>query len=647
MVTEYPVNSPTDVAAGPDGNLWFTNIHGTIGRITPAGTIASYSIPTANSDPGGIARGTDGNLWFTEFEGDKIGRITPTGTITEYPLPAGNTEPDDITAAEDGTLWFTQAGTHKIGRITPAGDVIEYPLASDSEADGIAAGPDGNVWFTDDSNQEIGRITPQGQVTEYPLPTGDRAPGAIAAGPDGDLWFTEADNNIGRITPNGQITEYPLPSAGSGPNGIAAGPDGNVWFAEEDGNRIGQIITGAGAAVVRAPSVMVPARRGVPATCQGEQWADWAGQQPALDAPSATPPGVQWLLDGTPIPGATGQSYTPVAGDVGHQLACTVAATYQLLDVTALTTSIGVNVIASPTPVREFPAGTASSGIAAGVDGNLWFTEFNGNQIARITPAGKITEYPVPTGGAKAGRDHGRAGRQPVVCGVGRRPDRAGHALGADHRVPRPDRQQRTRPPDRDRARTATSGSPSTRGRPDRTDHTLGPVTDLGPIAGNAGRQDHAPGPTATSGLRGRGDQIGRITPRGRSRSSRSGRGRSPDDSRRDPTATSGSPSARQPDRTDHPAGPDHRVPASRPWQPPHRSRWGRTASLVHRGEQRRDRPDHARRADHRVQRSDRQQLPLEHCGGPGRQPVVHRERRQRHRTGAHRRRGGSCIHRA
>ena len=57
MVTEYPVNSPTDVAAGPDGNLWFTNIHGMIGRITPAGTITSYSIPTANSDPGGIARG--------------------------------------------------------------------------------------------------------------------------------------------------------------------------------------------------------------------------------------------------------------------------------------------------------------------------------------------------------------------------------------------------------------------------------------------------------------------------------------------------------------------------------------------------------------------------------------------------------------
>jgi streptogramin lyase len=47
-----------------------------------------------------------------------------------------------------------------------------------------------------------------------------------------------------------------------------------------------------------------------------------------------------------------------------------------------------------PTPtvaqpfVTEFPLPTANSipaGITAGPDGNLWFTEFNGNQIGRIT----------------------------------------------------------------------------------------------------------------------------------------------------------------------------------------------------------------------------------------------------------------------
>ena len=50
----------------------------------------------------------------------------------------------------------------------------------------------------------------------------------------------------------------------------------------------------------------------------------------------------------------------------------------------------------------EFPIPTASSrptGITAGPDGNLWFTEFNGNKIGRITPAGVITEFPIPSAG--------------------------------------------------------------------------------------------------------------------------------------------------------------------------------------------------------------------------------------------------------
>lgn len=33
----------------------------------------------------------------------------------------------------------------------------------------------------------------------------------------------------------------------------------------------------------------------------------------------------------------------------------------------------------------------------AGPDGNLWFTEFEANQIGRIRPSGTITEFPVPT----------------------------------------------------------------------------------------------------------------------------------------------------------------------------------------------------------------------------------------------------------
>src|SRR5438128_1529458 len=50
--------------------------------------------------------------------------------------------------------------------------------------------------------------------------------------------------------------------------------------------------------------------------------------------------------------------------------------------------------------IVEFPLPTTAAlpdGIAAGPDGALWFTEFNGNKIGRITTAGVITEFPIPT----------------------------------------------------------------------------------------------------------------------------------------------------------------------------------------------------------------------------------------------------------
>jgi streptogramin lyase len=51
--------------------------------------------------------------------------------------------------------------------------------------------------------------------------------------------------------------------------------------------------------------------------------------------------------------------------------------------------------------VTEFPvttAGSAPTGIAAGPDGNLWFTEAVGNNIGKMTTSGRVLkEYPIPT----------------------------------------------------------------------------------------------------------------------------------------------------------------------------------------------------------------------------------------------------------
>src|SRR5262249_6869654 len=47
----------------------------------------------------------------------------------------------------------------------------------------------------------------------------------------------------------------------------------------------------------------------------------------------------------------------------------------------------------------SFPIPTANTypeGIVAGTDGNVWFAENSGQKIGRVTPAGVVTEFPLP-----------------------------------------------------------------------------------------------------------------------------------------------------------------------------------------------------------------------------------------------------------
>ena len=59
-------------------------------------------------------------------------------------------------------------------------------------------------------------------------------------------------------------------------------------------------------------------------------------------------------------------------------------------------TSGGLPIPGTPT-ITEYSSGMSAGalpiGIATGPDGNIWFTEQNGNRIGRITPSGTITEY--------------------------------------------------------------------------------------------------------------------------------------------------------------------------------------------------------------------------------------------------------------
>jgi virginiamycin B lyase len=66
---------PVEIAAGPDGALWFTNYSGSIGRITTAGLVTNFAL-FGSANPQGITAGPDGALWFTVVDLGTIGRIS-------------------------------------------------------------------------------------------------------------------------------------------------------------------------------------------------------------------------------------------------------------------------------------------------------------------------------------------------------------------------------------------------------------------------------------------------------------------------------------------------------------------------------------------------------------------------------------------
>jgi len=291
-------------------------------------------------------------------------------TITEFALPDAGAAPTSIVGAPDGNLWFTEDLGSKIGKITPQGQITEFPLTGTYPTPvAITVGSDGNLWFL--NYDRIGKMTTAGQLTEYPLPFGSFSDARdITLGPDGNLWFTESrcplcDPNastqlpndggtIGKITPHCEITEYTLPDYHSGPRGITAGPDGNLWFTEYDSSKIGRISTTGVVTEFALP----------------EPWSFPTGIAAGSD-------GNLWFVE--------------------YQSHCTAG------DLCAFASgNMGNQAIGRITPagiITEFPLLSISSGgqIVEGADHAMWFTQPRGNAIGRITHAGEVTVYGLPT----------------------------------------------------------------------------------------------------------------------------------------------------------------------------------------------------------------------------------------------------------
>jgi streptogramin lyase len=271
-----------------------------------------------------------------------------------------------------------------------AAQITEFPLGpNDFSPEAITAGPDGNMWFTNteglgqNSTREIDRITPEGQITTFPLPSSSgNILRSITAGPDGNLWFTEGSGRIGRITPAGELGELRIPASSYS---VAAGPDGNLWFGE----------TASGAEPWQKIARMTP---------DGQITRFRLPPETSGSAIASGPEGI-WFLGANQIGRITTEGEiktfplpSGLSTPVGRPTAGPDGALW-FLERTATTERTDLVSIARITPdgrVTEFPIPTPAlpgyyGSLAAGADGRIWFTNGAGI-IWRATPSGRITK---------------------------------------------------------------------------------------------------------------------------------------------------------------------------------------------------------------------------------------------------------------
>lgn len=382
---------PYAMVVGPDKNLWFVEWGGQkVGRITTAGVVTEFPIANAQALIG-IASGPDGNLWFTDMTAEKIGHISTSGTnIVQYSLAAGSF-PEGITAGPDGNLWFVEqkaTGDYEIGKITTAGKVAYYSTketAGPFEEFGsisyinfgvIAAGPDGNLWFVNPQNNlnsQVGKITTAGAITFYGI--GDQ-PLGITSGPDGNLWVIEA-SHVAKVSTSGTETPYPITHGGYA--GIVTGPDGNIWFAES--TDFGKVVPSTG--VVTEYAALYPAFEYSPSIVSG-------------------PDGNLWFT--SPFTGNIGRMTTAASITGNFVLNAGAVSAFNTAGPDGnlwFTMDFPANGVGKMTPTGvvttcSLPtANAAPAGITAGPDGNVWLVENVGKNIAKVTPACVVTEYPI------------------------------------------------------------------------------------------------------------------------------------------------------------------------------------------------------------------------------------------------------------
>ena len=291
-------NEPGSIAIDTTGNLYVTDRHEIIRKITPNGVVSTFAGDVSGfadgqgsaarfNSPRNITIDVAGNLYVVDTDhgvnrvpGNRIRKITPKGKVSTLTGSEGGFadgsharfyHPEGIVADGSGNLYVADSYNHRIRKVTPNGEVSTLAGSEKGFADGqgsnaqffhptdIAIDAADNLYVADYGNLSVRKVTPNGEVStlsgEGDMIPWQCSPTGIAIDMAGNLYVTgqrEADQHICKVTPNGKVSILAGSEKGFAdgqasdarfhdPAGIAIDAAGNLYVADWGNHRIRKV----------------------------------------------------------------------------------------------------------------------------------------------------------------------------------------------------------------------------------------------------------------------------------------------------------------------------------------------------------------------------------------------------------------------